>query len=224
MIRWEHLDTGTVPAGGELRLMRRGDEDSIMAGPIELMNSRRSSSEVVLAEMTCERLKGIEAPRILIGGLGMGFTLNAAREALGPKAQIVVAELVPAVIAWAKGPLGHIFGDGLADPRVTVRQGDVGPMIAEAKTAWDAILMDVDNGPEGLTRPANERLYGRPMLAEARAALKPGGVMSVWSAGPSRTFPGRLREVGFDVEEIQARAHTKRRGARHVIWFATRPR
>jgi spermidine synthase len=223
MIRWEHLDTGAVPGGGELRLMRRGDEYSIMAGPIELMNSRRSSSEFVLAEMTCARLKAREAPRILIGGLGMGFTLNAAREALGPRAEIVVAELVPSVIAWASGPLAHIFGGALADQRVTVRQGDVGPMIAEAASAWHAILMDVDNGPEGLTRPANERLYGRRVLAEARTALKPGGILSVWSAGPSRTFPGRLREVGFDVEEVQARAHTKRRGARHVIWFATRP-
>jgi spermidine synthase len=223
MIRWEHLDTGAVPGGGELRLMRRGDEYSIMAGPIELMNTRRSSSEVVLAEMTCARLKGREAPRILIGGLGMGFTLNAAREGLGPKAQIIVAELVPAVIAWAGGALAHVFGEGLSDPRVQVREGDVGPMITEVPRAWDAILMDVDNGPDGLTRPANERLYGRRALAETCAALKPGGILAVWSAGPSRTFPGRLREAGFMVEEVQARAHGRRRGARHVIWFATRP-
>jgi spermidine synthase len=203
--------------------MRRGDEYSIMAGPIELMNTRRSSSEVVLAEATCERLKDRAAPRILVGGLGMGFTLNAAREALGPKAQIVVAELVPAVIKWAKGPLAHVFGDGLSDPRVQVREGDVGPMIAEAKAAWDAILLDVDNGPDGLTRPANDRLYRNRALGETYAALKPGGVLAIWSAGPSRTFPSRLREAGFDVEEVQVRAHAKRRGTRHLIWFATRP-
>jgi spermidine synthase len=223
MIPWEHLDTAKVPGGEDLRLMRRGEEYSIFAGRIELMNSRRSGSEITLAEMTCDRLEDRPAPRILIGGLGMGFTLKAAREQLGPKAELVVAELVPGVIAWAKGQLAHLFGDSLTDPRVKVRQGDVGPMIAESKAVWDAIVLDVDNGPDGLTRPANDRLYRTRALVETYAALKPGGVLAVWSAGPSRTFPGRLREAGFDVEEVQARAHGKRRGARHVIWFARRP-
>ena len=221
MIRWEHLDTGNVPGGGELRLMRRGDEYSIMAGPIELMNSRRSGSEIALAEMTAARIAGRAGPRVLIGGLGMGFTLKAAREAFGPKAELVVVELVPAVIAWAKGPLAHIVGDSLGDPRVKLRQGDVGPAIVEGPGAWDAILLDVDNGPDGLTRPANERLYGRRALAEARVALRPGGVLAIWSAGPDRAFSGRLRESGFSVEEVTVRAHGTRKGARHLIWFAT---
>jgi spermidine synthase len=222
MIPWVRLDEGKVPGGGELRLMQRGAEFSIMAGSIELMNSRRSGSEVALAEMTVARLGGRPAPRVLIGGLGMGFTLKAARDVLGPKAEIVVVELVPAVIAWAKGPLAHIVGDSLDDPRVELRQGDVGPAIGGTAGRWDAILLDVDNGPDGLTRPANERLYGRRALAEARDALRPGGVLAVWSAGPDRSFPGRLRESGFSVEEVTVRAHGTRKGPRHIIWFATR--
>jgi spermidine synthase len=222
MIRWEHLDTGAVPGGGELRLMRRGDEVSIMAGAIELMNSRRSGSEIALAEMTAARIAGRPAPRVLIGGLGMGFTLKAAREAFWPKAELVVVELVPAIIAWARGPLAHIVGDSLDDPRVKLRQGDVGPAISEGRGVWDAILLDVDNGPDALTRPANQRLYGRPALAAARDALRPGGVLAVWSAGPDRAFAGRLREAGFSVDEVTVRAHGARKGPRHVIWFATR--
>jgi spermidine synthase len=222
MIPWVRLDVGQVPGGGELRLMQRGAELSIMAGAVELMNSRRSGSEIALAEMTAARIAGRPAPRVLIGGLGMGFTLKAAREAFGPKAELVVVELVPAIIAWARGPLAHIVGDSLDDPRVELRQGDVGPAIGEGRAVWDAILLDVDNGPDGLTRPANERLYGRPALAAARDALRPGGVLAVWSAGPDRSFPGRLRETGFSVDEVQVRAHGTRKGARHIIWFATR--
>jgi spermidine synthase len=223
MIPWVHLDTAPVPGSGgaELRLMQRGHELCIFAGPIELMNSRRSGSEIDLAEMTLARIKDRPAPRILIGGLGMGFTLKAALDVLGPKAKVVVVELVPGVIAWAKGPLAEVFGDSLADPRVEIRQGDVGPVIEAEKNAWDAIMLDVDNGPDGLTRPANDRLYRGRALEATNAALKPGGVLSVWSAGPSHTFPGRLRLARFDVEEVQVRANGKRRGARHVIWFAT---
>jgi spermidine synthase len=221
MIRWEQLDTAQVPDGGGLRLMRRGTEYSIMAdGGIELMNSRLSGSEEALATLTAERLVDRPAPRVLIGGLGMGFTLRAALDAYGPKAELVVAELVPAVIAWARGPLKPVFGDCLDDPRATVRQGDVAALIAEG--GWDAILLDVDNGPGGLTRAGNDGLYGHAGLARAKQALTSGGLLAVWSSVQDHGFTKRLKQAGFAVEEVGVRAH-KGRGARHVIWIAAKP-
>lgn len=221
MIPWEHLDTATVPGDGdELRLMRRGSEYSIMTGPTELMNSRLSGSEEALATLAAERLAGVAAPRILIGGLGMGFTLRAALGVFGPKAQIVVAELVPAVIDWARGPLAGLYGDSLADPRGEIREGDVATLIAEG--GWDAILLDVDNGPRGLSRPGNDGLYGPAGLARAKQALNPGGLLAVWSSVQDHGFTKRLKQAGFTVEEVGVRAH-RGRGARHVIWVARRP-
>jgi len=222
MLPWTHLDSAAVPdQGGELRLMRRGEEYSIMAGPTELMNSRLSGSEEALATLVSDRLQDRPAPRILIGGYGMGFTLRAALASLGPKAQVVVAELVPAVIAWARGPMAHLTGGGLDDPRVTVVEGDVGTLIAEALGAYDAILLDVDNGPEGLSRAANDRLYDRAGLDAARRALRPGGILAVWSSSPSAPFNQRLRKAGYAVEERRVRASRAGRGARHMIWLAT---
>ncbi len=206
--------------GGELRLMRRGTELSIMSGPTELMNSRLSGSEEALATLACERIGGRPAPRMLIGGLGMGFTLRAALAHLGPDAGVVVAELVPAVVRWARGPMAGLFGDCLDDPRLEVREGDVAEAIGAG--GWDAILLDVDNGPGGLSRPANDGLYSHRGLGAARAALRPGGVLAVWSSVQDHGFPRRLGQAGFAVEEIGARAH-RGRGARHVIWLATRP-
>jgi len=225
MIRWVHLDTATMPGGGgDLRLMQRGTEFSIMAeGGIELMNSRLSGSEEALATQTFSRLRDRRAPRVLIGGLGMGFTLRAALADLGPEARVVVAELVPAVVAWAKGPMTAVFGDCLTDPRVSIEVEDVGVVIGAAAAAYDAILLDVDNGPEGLTRPANDRIYDLAGLAAARRALRPGGVLAVWSSAPDRRFTARLKQAGFAVEEASARARSSGRGARHVIWFATDP-
>ena len=218
MIRWELLDEAAVPDGGRLRLQRRGTEYSIMAdGGVELMNSRLSGSEEALATLTAERLAGRSTPRVLIGGLGMGFTLRAAQAAYGPKARLVVAELVPAVIAWARGPLSPVFGDCLDDPRSEVRQGDVAALIAEG--GWDAILLDVDNGPGGLTRKENDGLYGASGLARAKQALTPGGLLAVWSSVQDHAFTRRLKQAGFAVEEVGVRAH-KGRGARHVIWIA----
>jgi spermidine synthase len=152
----------------------------------------------------------------------MGFTLRAARAALGADAQIVVAELVPAVLAWARGPMGEIFGDSLSDPRVDLRATDVSPLIRAGTSAYDAILLDVDNGPAGLTRKANDALYDLAGLSAARAALRPGGVLGVWSSGPDANFTRRLRQAGFDVEEVRARANGSRGGARHIIWIAAR--
>lgn len=218
MIPWEHLASATMPGGGgDLRLKRRGSELSIMAGPVELMNSRLSGSEEALATLVAERLAGPPAPRILIGGLGMGFTLRAALAAFAPDARITVAELVPEIVDWARGPMAELFGGSLDDPRVAIAVGDVAQSIARGP--WDAILLDVDNGPEGLTRRANDRLYDHGGLAAARAALAPGGILAVWSQGPDRRFTNRLRNAGFDVEEKSVRARAGK-GARHVIWLA----
>jgi spermidine synthase len=222
MIPWRHLDSAQVPdGGGELRLMQRGDEFSIMAGSTSLMTSKRSGSEETLATLACERIKTRPQPRLLIGGLGMGFTLRAALAALGPEARIVVAELVPAVVSWAKGPMAEVFGNSLTDPRVRIEEKDVAMVIASAASEYDAILLDVDNGPKGLTRKANDRIYDLEGLRAARAALRPRGILAVWSSGPSREFTQRLRKSGFQVEHIKARANAARGGAWHVIWLAT---
>lgn len=224
MIRWSLIDTTTVPdGGGELRLMRRGEEFSIMSGAIELMNSRLSGSEKALATLACARLQDRPKAHVLIGGFGMGFTLRAALEALGPQARVTVGELVPAVIAWARGSMAHISGACLEDPRLTLREGDVAALIGAARSSYDAILLDVDNGPEGLSRKANDRLYDVAGLAAARRALTPGGVLAVWSSAPSAAFTQRLRRAGFTVEELAVRATGGKRGARHVIWMATAP-
>lgn len=220
MIPWEHLATAAVPGdGGELRLMRRGAEYSIMAGSIELMNSRLSGSEEALATLAHERLAKVAAPRVLIGGLGMGFTLRAALAAFGPKAKIVVAELVPAVVDWARGPLAGLYGDSLSDKRGEIREGDVAALIAEG--GWDAILLDVDNGPQGLSRAGNDGLYSFGGLGVSKAALNPGGLLGVWSSSSDHGFTNRLKRAGYAVEEIGIRAH-RGRGARHTIWMARR--
>jgi spermidine synthase len=216
------IDTAPIPGGGELRLFKRGAEYSIMLGGNELMNSRLSGSEEALASIACERLAGVARPALLIGGLGMGFTLRAALAALGAEAKVVVAELVPAVVAWARGPMAEIYGDSLSDRRVTIVEADVGDLIAEAHAAYDAILLDVDNGPDGLSREANDRLYDLAGLQRARATLRPGGILAIWSAAPDRAFTQRLGRAGFAAEEVTVRANRGRSGARHVIWFAAK--
>lgn len=223
MIPWEKIDTARIPGTeDELRLMRRGKEYSIKLGSNELMNSRLSGSEEALATLAAKRLEKVAGPHVLIGGLGMGFTLRAALAVLGSKARIVVVELVPAVVAWARGPMADIFGDSLNDPRVTIREADVADTIRSQRAKFDAILLDVDNGPEGLTRKGNDALYSLTGLKAARAALRSGGVLAVWSSGPNPAFTKRLRSAGFDASEINIRATGKGTGVRHVIWMATR--
>ena len=223
MIPWVKLDTARVPGDdGELRLMRRGTEFSIMLGSNELMNSRLSGSEAALATLACKKIETVKRPHLLIGGLGMGFTLRAALSVLGPDARIDVAELVPAVVAWARGPMAEIFGGCLDDPRVRIKEEDVLKAIRTHKGAFDAILLDVDNGPEGLTRSGNDALYDLKGLRSSHAALRPGGVLAVWSSGPNAAFSKRLRSAGFDVNEVTVRATGKGGGARHVIWIAVR--
>ena len=221
MIPWVCLDTATIPDGGELRLMRRGAELSIMSGSTELMNSRLSGSEKALADLTISRLASRMKPRVLIGGLGMGFTLRAALAALPSDAEVVVAELVPAVVAWARGPMAGLFEGCLDDPRVTVSEADVAEVMGKARAAFDAILLDVDNGPGGLNRDANDQLYSAGGLHAAKRALRPGGVLAVWSAGPDHGFTRRLQGAGYAAEEVPVRATGGRRGARHVIWLAS---
>jgi len=217
---WVTLGRAKVPGGvGELRLMQRDAEFAIMLDRAELMNSRRAGSEEALATLACARLGDRQKAHILIGGLGMGFTLRTALAELGPQARLTVAELVPEVVTWARGPMAVIFGDCLSDKRVAIREVDVGSLIRVGAPTYDAILLDVDNGPDGLSRPANDGLYNVSGLAAARAVLRPGGLLAVWSAAPDRDFTRRLQRAGFAVEEIGARSRGTR-GARHVIWIA----
>ncbi|MBY5571314.1 hypothetical protein HFO55_29485 [Rhizobium leguminosarum] len=224
MLPWIQLDSATIPGeNGELRLKQRGSEFSIMLGANELMNSRLSGSEEALATLSWDRIKTHPKPRILIGGLGMGFTLRAALAVLPEDAGVTVAELVPSVVAWARGPMAEVFQGCLDDPRVGIHQGDVGEAIRAGKAAYDAILLDVDNGPDGLTRKSNDRLYDFAGLRAASDALRPGGVLAVWSSGPDPDFTRRLKGCGFSVDAINTRANGKRGGARHVIWLAVKP-
>ena len=221
MIPWVELGRTPVPGGGEFRLMQRGAEYWIMTGTTALMNSRMSGSEEALATLSLARLTGLKAPELLIGGLGMGFTLRAALAARA-EVKITVAELVPGVIEWARGPLAPIFAGSMEDPRVTVIAGDVGALMRRAPKAYDGILLDVDNGPEGLSRDANDGLYTVKGLRIAHAALRPGGVLAVWSSHPDAKFTDRLRAGGFVVEDLKVRANGPRGGARHTIWIASR--
>ncbi len=222
MIPLTLIDTADLPDGGTLRLMHRGADHFILFGRNELMSSRLRGSEEALATLSCEHLAGRPRPRMLIGGLGMGFTLRAALGGLPSTATIVVAELVPEIVAWARGPLAHLFGDSLSDPRVSIEIRDVHACIAEARGGYDAILLDVDNGPDGLIHLANDRLYGKPGLRAAYAALTPGGILAIWSAYPDKAFSDRLHRAGFAVDERKVRATGGRKGAHHIVWLATR--
>lgn len=214
------LDTAAIPGSKDtLRLIQRGAEFSIMLGGNELMNSRLSGSEEALATLACAKIMPRTAPRILIGGLGMGFTLRATLAELTDNAEVVVAELVPAVVAWAKGPMAEHHGDSLSDPRTKIIITDVAKLIREGDASYDIILLDVDNGPDGLTKNANDHLYSNDGLRRAWAALRADGVLAIWSAAPDKAFAARLNAAGFDVEEVEVRAHQGKSGARHIIWL-----
>jgi spermidine synthase len=219
MIPLEHLASAQVPGGEELRLMRRGKDFMIVLDRNELMNSRMSGSEEALAEMSLERLSANPAPHLLVGGYGMGFTLRKALALMGSQGRVTVAELVPEIIEWARGPMAEMTAGGLDDPRTTLLHSDVALVIARGRATYDAILLDVDNGPDGLVRADNNRLYTREGLAAAKAALRPGGVLAVWSAGPDPAFAARIRKAGFAVDEVAVRARSNGKGPRHVIWF-----
>lgn len=222
MIPRELLATAEVPGGPPLRLVRHGRDFIIMLERNELMSSRMSGSEAALGTMTCERLGDRPAPHLLIGGYGMGFTLRAVLAALGVDARITVAELVPEIVDWARGPMAALTAGCLDDRRVHMLIGDVGAAIAAGAGRYDAILLDVDNGPDGLTRPDNDGLYSAQGLAAARAALRPGGILAIWSAGADAGFTRRLSRAGFAVDETRLRARANGKGPMHVIWFAKR--
>ena len=222
MIPWILLDTAKVPDGEELRLLQRGAEFSIRLSNNELMNSRVHGSEEALAEIAIGKIGERTRPRILIGGLGMGFTLRAALRVIGPEARVVVAELVPAVVAWNRGWLASVSNHSLEDSRVSIREEDAASLIKSERSAYDAILLDVDNGPEALTRKANEGLYNLSGLGAAYAALRPRSVLAAWSAERDGNFTQRLRKTGFEVNEVHVRARGARGGARQIIWVAAR--
>ena len=223
MIPWKLLDSAQMTGSNEeLCLYKRGEEFSIRVDGRELMNSRAHKSEEALAELTCATIADCSCPRVLIGGLGMGYTTAAALHRLGTRAQVVVAELVPAVVEWNRGYLANLAGHPLQDARVTVREIDVARILQAERRAYDAILLDVDNGPEGLSREGNDWLYTRAGLDAAFAALRPTGVLAVWSASPDRGFVKRLRRVGFEVSEVCVRTRGSHRGGQHTIWLAER--
>ena len=223
MLPRETLAVAAIPGGDTLTLVRHGTDHVVMLGRDELMGTRMRFSEEQLAELTIAELS-TDVPRVLIGGYGMGFTLRAALAKLGAKGRVTVAEIVPEIIEWAKGPLEHLTGDTLSDPRADVQLCDVAALIDDAldgtRPKWDAILLDVDNGPDGIVRTGNERLYTRTGLARARDALAPNGVLAVWSAAPDPKFTRRLKDAGLEVEERVVRARPNNKGPRHTIWFA----
>lgn len=223
MLERKLVDTAQVPGGAELQLISHGRDHMITLERNELMSTRMQFSEEQLAELTIDRLTAPK-PNVLIGGYGMGFTLRAALARLGPDAKVVVAELMPEIIQWAKGPMAHLTGDCLADPRLSLEITDVADPIGEAadgmRAQFDAILLDVDNGPDGLVREENDKLYSPRMLRQMGEAMAPGGVLSIWSADKDPRFTNRLEKNGFEVEVSEVRARPNNKGPRHTIWFA----
>jgi len=210
-----------MPGSGELlTLKRRGNEYTLDVDGSLLMTSLSHASEDSLAEITCRRIRAVRVPSVLVGGLGMGYTLAAALKALGPQAKVAVCEISPGVVDWNRGPLSHLAGHPLKDRRVTVLTEDIALTLRRERAAYDAILQDVDNGPEGQTLKANDWLYSEQGLAEAAAALRPGGILALWSAKPNKQFVKRLRRCGFEPEELCARGRDKHRGAHYIIWLA----
>jgi len=225
VIPWEKQGTASAPDGTSLTLWRRGEEYVLRAGAVDLMSSRTHGSEDALAERACRGLGA--AARVLVGGLGMGFTLRAALDASAPTAHVTVVELIPAVVEWMRGPLADLAGRPLDDPRVTVETRDVADVLREREKAFEAILLDVDNGPSALSQASNKWLYSRRGIAVLARALTPRGRLAVWSAGADRAFTERLAEAGLEVETHPVRAHRDRpggraSGARQVIFVATR--
>lgn len=223
MLPRETIDTADIPGGDTLTLISHGRDYVIMLGRDELMGTRMQFSEEQLAELTLAELSA-PRPRVLIGGYGMGFTYRAALAKLPAGGHVTVAEIVPKILDWAQGPLAHLTGDSLDDPRGEIVICDVQALIDDANDGtcdkFDAILLDVDNGPDGIVRDQNSRIYTRTGLAKAREALRPGGILAIWSAAPDHKFTVRLKEAGFDVEVREVRARPNNKGPRHTIWFA----
>lgn len=223
MIPWEEIDRAPVPGGdGELILRKRDTEFSIRTATTELMNNRLHGSEEALAELTCKRLPNQAGLQMLIGGLGMGYTLRAALDHLQPEVSITVCELIPAVVRWNQEHFGHLANHPMADPRVRVHIGDVMEMIGNTTSFWNAIVLDVDNGPNGLTRKENDQLYGLTGLKKTFSALLPGGILAVWSYGSDDEFSRRLVKCGFTVHIVNVPARKSGKGRKHTIWLASK--
>ena len=221
-MHWTFLDSAEVPDGGELRLYQRGGHYMIRTAGTELMASHNYASEEALASLACQRVGRQRRVRFLIGGLGMGYTLAAALRQLRADAEVVVAELVPDVVRWNREHFGHLASFPLEDARVSLHEGDVAQLMRRSRGEFDAILLDVDNGPEGLTREKNDWLYGSAGLHNARMALRTNGILAVWSAGNDDTFSARLKRAGFEIEVCGGRKQPdQKRRTRHVIWLAT---
>ena len=223
MIPWITLDRASIPGGGELTLVQRGAELAIRVNGAELMASRAHASEERMAVLAAEHLANVESPRVLIGGLGLGYTLRATLDAFPRSATILVAELVPAVVTWMRGPLAHLAGHPLDDPRALIEVTDASAILRASPGRFHALLMDIDNSPTTLIREGNASLYTSQGLASALAALAPGGVLIVWSAGPDARFAERMRRAGFTVDVVRASAHSEGRGRGHTLFVGERP-
>ncbi len=222
MRHWSLLGEAPIPGNDRTLLLYRGKDDfSIkISGGFELMSTRKHASEDALGILPCRRLRQTESARVLIGGLGMGFTLAAVLKEVGLRAEVTVAELIPEVVDWNRGPLGDFSGRPLDDPRTRIHIGDVAKLLRRSRACFDVIALDVDNGPEGLTKSANDWLYSMSGIAAAQEALRPSGILAYWSADPDQAFHDRLRCCGFMVEEVSVHAHGKK-GTRHTIWLAS---
>jgi len=220
MRHWTQLGEAPIPGTNKTLLLYRGKDDfSIkISGGFELMSTRKHGSEDALGSLPCKRLKQVESARVLIGGLGMGFTLAAVLAEVGPKAEVTVAELIPEVVDWNRGPLGDFSGQPLDDPRTRIHVGDVAKLLRKSRACFDVIALD--NGPAGLTNSANDWLYSMSGIAAAQDALSPAGILAYWSADPDQAFHDRLRRCGFMVDEVTVFAHGKK-GTRHTIWLAS---
>jgi len=223
MLPREEIATAKIPGGETLTLVSHGRDFIIMLGRDELMGTRMQFSEEQLARLTLEQLDA-PAPRVLIGGYGMGFTYRAALAGLPEGGSVIVAEVVPEILDWARGPLAALTGDCLDDKRGEIVLADVAALIDDAVDGttphYDAILLDVDNGPDGIVREGNERLYTRTGIARMRDALRPGGIIAIWSAAPDHKFTSRLRDARLNVEVRSVRARPNNKGPHHTIWFA----
>ena len=217
------IHTASIPGeGGELGLYQRGPDYFIkIVGGQDLMNTRAHASEDALGLIACRGLREKSATRVLIGGLGMGFTLSATLKILAADAEVVIAEIVPGVVEWNRGVLGSFAGRPLDDTRTQLHTVDVTVLLRRERVGFDAVVLDVDNGPGGLTKASNQWLYSKAGLSVLFRALRPGGTLAIWSAAPDKAFTRRLRAAGFVVEETAVRAHAGK-GARHVIWLARR--
>lgn len=217
---FELLGQTLSPDNTTVKLMRRGDEYVLLADGGILMSSRMHGSEEALATFGCQRARTVERPSVLIGGLGMGFTLRATLDLLPPDASIVVAELLPAVVEWNRGALGPLASDPLNDRRVEVVTGDVFTVLSSRPGQFDAVLLDVDNGPAAFTASNNAALYDKRGIVAAHAALKSEGVLAVWAARDDRKFEQRLRDGGFKVQVQRLRGRLKKGGPRHTIFLS----